>query len=88
MTALKANFVNIKSIFAILVENPSWPDPANIFVVPDKEGFSLIDVGCGSDSSKNLLLEGLNYWGHDIKKLHTIILKTLPGPSKKFETGC
>lgn len=74
MTALKANFVNIKGIFAILVENPSWPNPANIFVVPDNEGFSLIDVGCGSDSSKNLLLEGLNYCGLNIKKLHTIIL--------------
>lgn len=56
------------------MENPSWPNPANIFIVPDNEGFSLIDVGCGSDSSINLLLEGLSYWGLNIKKLHTIIL--------------
>jgi len=74
MTALKANFVKIKGISAILVENPSWPNPANIFIAPDNEGFSLIDVGCGSDSSRNLLLEGLSYWGLNIKKLHTIIL--------------
>jgi len=47
MTALKANFVNIKGIFVILVENPSWPNPANILVVPDNEGFSLIDFACG-----------------------------------------
>ena len=75
MTALKANFVKIKGICAILIENPSWPNPANIFVIPDDDkGFCLIDVGCGSDSSIKLLLEGLNKWQLDIKKLHTIIL--------------
>jgi glyoxylase-like metal-dependent hydrolase (beta-lactamase superfamily II) len=51
-----------------------WPSPANIFVIPDKRGFSMIDVGCGGVSTADNLLKGLDHWGLNLKDLHTVLL--------------
>ena len=56
----------------ILSGDPAWPNPANVFIIPDKDGFSMIDVGCGGFNGADHLLKGLAHWGLDLKYLHTV----------------
>jgi glyoxylase-like metal-dependent hydrolase (beta-lactamase superfamily II) len=72
--ALNSNFENIKGICTIFAQDSSWPNPSNIFVIPDESGFSLIDVGCGGISGVEHLESGLNHWGLKLQDLHTVIL--------------
>jgi len=53
---------------------PNWPNPANIYVIPDENGFSLIDVGCGGITGIEHLKEGLRHWKLKIEQLHTVVL--------------
>ena len=69
-----SQFQNIQGILTILAEEPNWPNPANIYVIPDDSGFSLIDVGCGGISGIERLREGLRHWKLKIEKLHTVVL--------------
>jgi glyoxylase-like metal-dependent hydrolase (beta-lactamase superfamily II) len=68
------HFEDIQGIRAIFAENPMWPSPANVFAIPDDKGFSMIDVGCGGTNSAEHLLGGLDYWGLDLKDLHTVVM--------------
>jgi glyoxylase-like metal-dependent hydrolase (beta-lactamase superfamily II) len=70
----QSNFLDINGILTIIAEQPAWPNPANIYVVPDDKGFSLIDVGCGSASSTEHLQRGLDHWGLTFDQLHTVVL--------------
>jgi len=72
--ALNSNFENIKGICIIFAQDSNWPNPSNIFAIPDESGFSLIDVGCGGIPGIEHLVSGLNHWGLKLKHLHTIIL--------------
>jgi glyoxylase-like metal-dependent hydrolase (beta-lactamase superfamily II) len=65
---------NIKGIYTIFAQDTNWPNPSNIFVIPDENGFSLIDVGCGGWAGIENLLGGLNHWGLKLRDLHTVIL--------------
>jgi glyoxylase-like metal-dependent hydrolase (beta-lactamase superfamily II) len=67
-------FQNIRGILTILADEPNWPNSANIYVIPDENGFSLIDVGCGGISSSERLREGLRHWQLKIGQLHTVVL--------------
>lgn len=67
-------FEEIQGILTIFAGNPMWPSPANLFVIPDDQGFSLIDVGCGGLSGPEHLLGGLAHWGLNLKDLHTVVL--------------
>ena len=69
-----SQFQNIQGILTILAEEPNWPNPANIYAIPDEKGFSLIDFGCGSASSIKHLQMGLHHWKLKIEQLHTIVL--------------
>jgi len=69
-----SQFQNIQGILTILAKEPNWPNPANIYAIPDEKGFSLIDVGCGGASSIEHLQEGLNHWKLKIEQLHTVVL--------------
>ena len=57
-----------------MADKPDWPNSANIYVVPDESGFSLIDVGCGGINGVEILKEGLCHWGLKIEQLHTVVL--------------
>jgi glyoxylase-like metal-dependent hydrolase (beta-lactamase superfamily II) len=65
---------NIRGILVIFAANPKWPSPANLFVIPDESGFSMIDVGCGSIAGQEHLFKGLDFWGLDLERLHTVVL--------------
>jgi glyoxylase-like metal-dependent hydrolase (beta-lactamase superfamily II) len=69
-----SNFENIDGILTIFAEDSNWPNPSNIFVIPDKDGFSLIDVGCGGIAGLEHVMYGLSWWGVTLQQIHTIIL--------------
>ena len=48
--------------------------PSSIFIVPDDDGFSMIDAGCGGPNGPKYLLNGLDHWGLDTGSLHTVVL--------------
>jgi glyoxylase-like metal-dependent hydrolase (beta-lactamase superfamily II) len=70
----KYRYKDVDGILTIMADAPDWPSSANIYVIPDKNGFSLIDVGCGGINAIELLNEGLRYWGLKIGQLHTVVL--------------
>ncbi len=70
----KSKYHNIEGILTIMADKPDWPNSANIYVVPDENGFSLIDVGCGGINAIELLKEGLRHWSLKIEQLHTVVL--------------
>jgi glyoxylase-like metal-dependent hydrolase (beta-lactamase superfamily II) len=72
--ARNPNFENIKGIRTIFAQDSNWPNPSNIFIIPDESGFSLIDVGCGGIPGIEHLVSGLNHWGLRLQHLHTVIL--------------
>ena len=67
-------YEEIRGIKAIFANDPNWPNPANIYIIPDDEGFSVIDVGCGGVFGLQYLLEGLENWKFSLNRLHTIVL--------------
>jgi len=71
---VESKYKNIQGILTILADVPDWPNPANIYVIPDQNGFSLIDVGCGGIASIEHLQQGLRYWKLRIEQLHTVVL--------------
>ena len=67
-------FQHDKGLMAILADDPTWPNPANIFIIPDDSGFILIDAGCGGEAGPAYLLEGLEHFGLSLPDLHTVVL--------------
>ena len=67
-------YQDLGGIFAIVAGDPNWPNPANIYIIPDDDGFSLIDLGCGGLVGLQHLLLGLEKWGFSLNRLHTIVL--------------
>jgi glyoxylase-like metal-dependent hydrolase (beta-lactamase superfamily II) len=65
---------NVEGILTILADDPNWPSSANIYVIPDDNGFSLIDVGCGGAVGIEYLKQGLDHWRLKIEQLHTVVL--------------
>jgi glyoxylase-like metal-dependent hydrolase (beta-lactamase superfamily II) len=72
--APSSNFENVQGIHTIFAQDSNWPNPSNIFIVPDESGFSLIDVGCGGIAGIEHFVSGLNHWGLKLQHLHTVIL--------------
>lgn len=68
------HFDDIQGIRIIFAEHTAWPNPANLFIIPDEKGFSMIDVGCGGAPRPKYLIEGLEYWDLHIQDLHTVLL--------------
>jgi glyoxylase-like metal-dependent hydrolase (beta-lactamase superfamily II) len=69
-----SKYRNVDGILTIMADEPNWPNPANIYVIPDENGFSLIDVGCGGITGIEHLKEGLRHWKLKIEQLHTVVL--------------
>ena len=70
----ESKYKNIDGILTILAQEPNWPNPANIFLIPDENGFALVDVGCGGASGIAYLQKGLCHWKLNIEQLHTVVL--------------
>ena len=66
--------IDVQGILVIFAESSLWPNPANIFVIPDDRGFSMIDVGGRGDSGYNHLMSGLRHLGLKLPDLHTVVL--------------
>lgn len=71
---IESKYKNIQGILTILADASDWPNSANIYVVPDENGFAMIDVGCGGIKAVELLKEGLRHWNLKIEQLHTVVL--------------
>ncbi len=69
-----SKYKNTHGILAIIAREPNWPNPANIYIIPDEIGFSIIDVGCGGASGIEYLQQGLHHWKLKIEQLHTVVL--------------
>ena len=70
----ESRYINIHGILTIFAGKPNWPNPANIFIIPDENGFSLVDTGCGGASGIANLQKGLHHWKLKIEQLHTVVL--------------
>jgi len=67
-------FADLNGLKVIFAAGPLWPNPANVFVIPDERGFSMIDVGSGGETGRDYLLNGLKHWGLQLRDLHTVVL--------------
>ncbi|MFC1822222.1 MBL fold metallo-hydrolase [Thermodesulfobacteriota bacterium] len=67
-------FDEVDGILVILSEGHMWPNPANVFIIPDEKGFSLYDVGCGGKHGADHILKGLAHWNLHLNDLHTVVL--------------
>ena len=71
---VKSKYEDIHGILTIFAREPNWPNPANIFIFPDEDGFALVDVGCGGAYGIEYLQRGLRHWKLKIEHLHTVVL--------------
>jgi len=60
MKAVKG-FTDLNGLKVMFAAGPLWPNPANIFAIPDGRGFTMIDVGSGGVTGRDYLLNGLNH---------------------------
>jgi glyoxylase-like metal-dependent hydrolase (beta-lactamase superfamily II) len=51
-----------------------WPAAASVYVVREKDGFSMIDAGCGGPGALDRLSAGLSVLGLDLSSLVTLVL--------------
>jgi glyoxylase-like metal-dependent hydrolase (beta-lactamase superfamily II) len=61
-------------LFMLRPEDPMWPSSANVFVIRDGEGFSMIDVGCGRKDAFQRLTGALSRLGLSLENLDTLVL--------------
>lgn len=65
---------NVQGIQVLFAKSHLWPNPANVFVIPDDQGFSMIDVGGGGTLGREHLRNGLDQLGLKLRDLHTVVL--------------
>jgi glyoxylase-like metal-dependent hydrolase (beta-lactamase superfamily II) len=58
----------------IAPDNPMWPSPANVFIIRDGNGFSIIDAGCAGPAGPDYLMAGLEHFKLAPESLHTVVL--------------
>jgi glyoxylase-like metal-dependent hydrolase (beta-lactamase superfamily II) len=61
-------------LFRLSAPSFMWPATAAVYVVTDSNGFSMIDVGCGSPGAIERLKSGLSRLGLGLSSLGTLIL--------------
>ena len=71
---MPARYEEFNGVWAIMAESHFWPNPANIYILPDDRGFALLDLGCGGPAGPEFLKAGLKHFGLDLQKLHTALL--------------
>lgn len=68
------NQMDVKGMQVLFAESHLWPNPANTFVIPDEQGFTMIDVGGGGTIGYEHLHSGLDKLGLSLRDLHTVVL--------------
>jgi glyoxylase-like metal-dependent hydrolase (beta-lactamase superfamily II) len=61
-------------LFILQPDHYNWPYSANVYVIADDAGFSLIDLGCGGPDCLERITGGLAPLGLPLSRLHTIVL--------------
>lgn len=61
-------------MFVVKPEGEKWPASANVYIIKDEEGLTMIDSGCGSEKWFNALLAGMKAYGLDLRDVHTLLL--------------
>ena len=72
-TAIKAEKIR-DDLFVLRPNHYMWPNSANVYVITDSKGFSMIDLGCGGATCLQRIEEGLSQLDLSIKNLHTVVL--------------
>lgn len=62
------------NLFLLRQEETMWPASANVLLIPDAEGASLVDVGCGREEAYLRLKGFLRSRGFGIEDVHTVVL--------------
>ncbi|MBN2283649.1 MAG: MBL fold metallo-hydrolase [Deltaproteobacteria bacterium] len=68
------HYADVQGITVVFAESHLWPNPANLFVIPDTNGFSMIDVGGGGTSGRDHLHAALETLHLCLEDLHTVVL--------------
>lgn len=63
-----------EDLFVLRPDNAEWPHSANVYVITDDRGFSLIDLGCGGDGCVDRIRRGLAQLDLPLHNLHTVLL--------------
>ena len=67
-------YFEFSDLAVIAPDNPMWPSPANVFIVRDGTGFSMIDAGCAGPAGADYLKTGLDHFKLSLESLHTVVL--------------
>lgn len=63
-----------EDLFVLRPDNSEWPHSANVYVITDDRGFSLIDLGCGGAGCVDRIRRGLAQLDLSLHSLHTVLL--------------
>ncbi len=75
MVSRALNLISVTDdIFLISPPDHMWPNSANVYVIKDSGGFSMIDVGCGKVGSLERLMDALSRLDLTFGDLHTLVL--------------
>ncbi|MDD5747718.1 MAG: MBL fold metallo-hydrolase [Actinomycetota bacterium] len=61
-------------IYPLYAEKPIWPSSANSYLLKDKDGAILVDVGCGKSETYERIKEFLSSHGFLPRDVHTVVL--------------
>lgn len=61
-------------LFVLRPDNSEWPHSANVYLITDDRGFSLIDLGCGGDGCVDRIKRGISQLDLPLQELHTVVL--------------
>ena len=75
MVSLSLNLESVADdIFLVSPIDHMWPNSANVYVIKDDDGFSMIDVGCGVVGSLERLIDAISRLDLTLESLKTLIL--------------
>jgi len=63
-----------EGLYLLKQEETMWPASANVLLIPDGDGVTLVDVGCGREEVYLRLKEFLCSRGFRIEDVHTVVL--------------
>lgn len=63
-----------EGLYLFKQEETMWPASANVLLIPDGNGVTLVDVGCGQEEVYLRLKEFLCSCGFRIEDVHTVVL--------------
>jgi len=74
MMGATVHCTDVQGITVVFAESHLWPNPANLFIIPDNNGYAMIDVGGGGTSGRDHLHAALETRRLSLADLHTVVL--------------